>query len=104
MFFTKDAGTGGFLKNRPWHGLYEIKMNKPMIQVGEVRNSTKNVPRNKIVKFAQDNNADGIIFTGISDNQLKSQDILHYFSGMDNDGNAIGINLIKGIWEPSKIK
>ena len=75
-----------------------------MIQVGEVRNSTKNVPRNKIVKFAQDNNADGIIFTGISDNQLKSQDILHYFSGMDNDGNAIGINLIKGIWEPSKIK
>ena len=42
-----------------------------MIQVGEVPAIGKNATRNQIERMAMDRGADGIIYDGIADNQLK---------------------------------
>ena len=81
-FFTvgKPAGSG-FLAERPYTGQFHIKVQKPLIQTGELTGPTKNGLRNAIVRYARKNGADAVFFDGIADNQLQNQQILF---AMDN--------------------
>ena len=63
--------------DRPYHGLYEIDLKKPIVQVGELNvGDSKNKPRNMLIQWARKMGADGVVFDGISDNKLKNQRIL----------------------------
>lgn len=81
-FFTvgKPAGSG-FLAKRPYTGQFQIKVQKPLIQTGELTGPTKNGLRNAIVRHARKNGADAVFFDGIADNTLQNQQILF---AMDN--------------------
>ena len=67
------APESGFLTSRTYLYPLSIGFRKPMVQVGEIPTSQKNATRNMIERFAQDNNADGIIYQGIADNQMENQ-------------------------------
>jgi len=47
-----------------------------MVQVGDIPVTAKNATRNEIERMAIDRGADGIIYDGIADNQLKNQQIV----------------------------
>lgn len=82
IYFSEgDSPASGFLSKRQYVQNYNIKLNKPMVQVGEVQNiPTKNIERNKLLRFAQSNNADAYIMQDIADNQMKHQNIISNFS------------------------
>ena len=63
----------GFLTKRKYVHPVETTFEKPQIQLGEVKGRTKNGIRNQIERDAQEQGADGIIFKGISDNQMQNQ-------------------------------
>ena len=78
-FFTLNGpANGGFLAKRPYTSYWEIKSQKPLIQIGEIRgpSNTKNNIRNAIVDYARKNGADAVEFRGIADNNLQNQNIL----------------------------
>lgn len=78
-FFTLNGpANGGFLAKRPYTSYWEIKSQKPLIQIGEIRGpgNTKNNIRNAIVDYARKNGADAVEFRGIADNNLQNQNIL----------------------------
>lgn len=81
-FFTvgKPAGSG-FLAERPYIGQFQVKVQKPLIQTGELSGPTKNSLRNAIVRRARRDGADAVFFDGIADNTLQNQQILF---AMDN--------------------
>ena len=66
---------GGFLIKRPYVYQTEITFDKPMVQVGDIPSSGKNILRNYIERTAQQQGADGIIYQNIADNQLSHQTI-----------------------------
>ena len=73
IYFTgKKPEPQSFLNKRPIKTQYDVELNKPMVQVGEVPSvaGKKNIDRNEILRFAQRNNSDGVIFQGIKDNQM----------------------------------
>lgn len=78
IWFTKENGTAGMMKDRPYHQQFELNIKKPMVQVGEAVTPavSKNPYRNEIVKTARDMGADAVIFDGIADNKLTSQQVI----------------------------
>lgn len=83
-FFTVDnPATSGFLSKRPYTSKFDVTVQKPLIQTGEINGATKNSMRNKIVKRARKLGADGVLFDGIADNQLQNQRILMAFDNSD---------------------
>ena len=78
IYFTANetAPSGGFLAKRPYVQQVKTTLDKPMVQVGEVPAVGKNATRNQIEQMAMDRGADGIIYDGIADNQLKGQTIV----------------------------
>ena len=81
-FFTVgEPAAAGFLAERPYTGKFHVKVQKPLIQTGELTGPTKNSLRNAIVRRARKNGADAVFFDGIADNQLQNQQILF---AMDN--------------------
>ena len=80
-FAEGNSPSSGFLSKRPYVQNYNIQLNKPMVQVGEVQNiSSKNIQRGNLLRFAQSNNADAYIMQDIADNQMKHQNIISNFS------------------------
>lgn len=76
-FFTVgEPAAAGFLAERPYTGQFHVKVQKPLIQTGELSGPTKNSLRNAIVRRARKNGADAVFFDGIADNQLQNQKIL----------------------------
>lgn len=65
--------TSGFLTKRPYVHQRQFIFDKPQIQIGEVAGTSKNGIRNQIERNAQQQGADGIIYSGIADNQMKNQ-------------------------------
>ena len=63
----------GFLTKRPYVHQVETTLEKPQVQLGEVKSKTKNKIRNQIERDAQSQGADGIIYKGITDNQMPNQ-------------------------------
>lgn len=83
-FFTVDnPAASGFLSKRPYTSKFDVTVQKPLIQTGEINGATKNSMRNKIVKRARKLGADGVLFDGIADNQLQNQRILMAFDNSD---------------------
>ena len=83
-FFTVDnPAASGFLSKRPYTSKFDVTVQKPLIQTGEINGATKNSMRNKIVKRARKLGADGVLFDGIADNQLQNQKILMAFDNSD---------------------
>ena len=77
VFFTVDnPAEAGFLSKRPYTGQFQVSVQKPLIQTGEIEGVTKNGLRNAIVKRARRKGADAVLFDGIADNQLQNQKIL----------------------------
>lgn len=78
IYFTANetAPSGGFLAKRPYIQQVQTTLDRPMVQVGEVPAVSKNATRNQIEQMAMDRGADGIIYDGIADNQLKGQTIV----------------------------
>ena len=54
----------------------EVDLDRPMVQIGEVKGTSKNSMRNQIEKDSQQQGADGIIFQDIADNQMQHQTVL----------------------------
>ena len=79
VWLTGNETTQGFLAKRPHHLKGKVKLNKPMVQVGEAIGDGKNVTRNQILDFAQKSSADGINFQNIADNTLQNQDVYAVF-------------------------
>lgn len=83
-FFTVDnPAASGFLSKRPYTSKFDVTVKRPLIQTGEINGATKNSMRNKIVKRARKLGADGVLYEGIADNQLKNQRILQAFENAD---------------------
>lgn len=77
VFFTVDnPAEAGFLSERPYTSQFQVSVQKPLIQTGEIEGVTKNGLRNAIVKRAKRKGADAVFFDGIADNQLQNQKIL----------------------------
>ena len=68
-----EKPTAGFLAERPYVHQFDVTLDKPFVQVGEVVTPHKNITRNLIEKQAMDQGADGIIYWGIRDNQMDNQ-------------------------------
>ena len=84
VFFTVDnPAASGFLSKRPYTSKFDVTVQRPLIQTGEINGVTKNSMRNKIVKRARKLGADGVLFAGIADNQLQNQRILMAFDNSD---------------------
>lgn len=94
-FFTVDnPAASGFLSKRPYTSKFDVTVQRPLIQTGEINGATKNSMRNKIVKRARKLGADGVLFDGIADNQLQNQRILMAFDNSD----------IKFVGGPGKVR
>lgn len=79
MFFTlEQPAQEGFLSKRPFTSEWQLSSGKTLIQDGELKGlfGRKNSIRNRVVKYARDNNADAVLFENIADNQLQNQRIL----------------------------
>lgn len=92
-FYIADGNgpTSGFLKKRPYIHRYNIDLDKPMVQIGEVNTSAKNATRNEIEKQAMRQGSDGIIYQGIKDNQMSDQIITKTLNPDVNIDKAIPI-------------
>ena len=100
-FFTvgKPAGSG-FLAERPYTGQFQVKVQKPLIQTGELTSPTKNGLRNAIVRRARKNGADAVFFDGIADNQLQNQQILFAMDNADiGYRGMVGTPFKQGNWQ-----
>lgn len=100
-FFTvgKPAGSG-FLAERPYTGQFQVKVQKPLIQTGELTGPTKNGLRNAIVRRARKNGADAVFFDGIADNQLQNQQILFAMDNADiGYRGMVGTPFKQGNWQ-----
>lgn len=103
-FFTvgKPAGSG-FLAERPYTGQFHIKVQKPLIQTGELSGPTKNGLRNAIVRRARRDGADAVFFDGIADNQLQNQQILFAMDNADiGYRGMVGTPFKQGNWQSPK--
>ena len=103
-FFTvgKPAGSG-FLAERPYTGQFQVKVQKPLIQTGELTGPTKNGLRNAIVRRARKNGADAVFFDGIADNQLQNQQILFAMDNADiGYRGMISTPFKQGNWQLAK--
>lgn len=78
IYFTANqkVPSGGHLAKRPYVYQVETTLDRPMVQVGDIPITAKNATRNEIERMAMDRGADGIIYDGIADNQLKNQQIV----------------------------
>lgn len=77
IYFAEGTGPqSGFLTKRPYVHQAEVDLDRPMVQVGEVKGTSKNSMRNQIERDSQQQGADGIIFQDIADNQMQHQTIL----------------------------
>lgn len=79
VWLTGNETVQGFIGARPYHLKGKVKLNKPMVQIGEAVGDGKNITRNQILDFAQKSSADGINFQGIADNTLQNQDVYAVF-------------------------
>lgn len=103
-FFTvgKPAGSG-FLAERPYTGQFQVKVQKPLIQTGELTGPTKNGLRNAIVRRTRKNGADAVFFDGIADNQLQNQQILFAMDNADiGYRGMISTPFKQGNWQLAK--
>ena len=103
-FFTigKPAGSG-FLAERPYTGQFQVKVQKPLIQTGELTGPTKNGLRNAIVRRARKNGADAVFFDGIADNTLQNQQILFAMDNADiGYRGMVGTPFKQGNWQLAK--
>lgn len=103
-FFTvgKPAGSG-FLAERPYTGQFQVKVQKPLIQTGELTGPTKNGLRNAIVRRARKNGADAVFFDGIADNTLQNQQILFAMDNADiGYRGMISTPFKQGNWQLAK--
>ncbi len=101
VFFTvgKPAGSG-FLAERPYTGQFHVKVQKPLIQTGELTGSTKNGLRNAIVRRARKDGADAVFFDGIADNTLQNQQILFATNNADiGYRGMVGTPFKQGNWQ-----
>ena len=74
FYIAEGSGPkSGFLIKRPYVHQFDVALDKPFVQVGEVVTPHKNTTRNLIEKQAIDQGADGIIYQGIRDNQMDNQ-------------------------------
>lgn len=103
-FFTVGEPAGsGFLAERPYTGKFHVKVQKPLIQTGELTGPTKNSLRNAIVRRARKNGADAVFFDGIADNQLQNQQILFAMDNADiGYRGMVGTPFKQGNWQLAK--
>ena len=90
-----DKPVSGFLTQRPYLQQWEVSLNKPMVQVGEIPTETKNLTRGKLLRQAQSSGADAMIFDGIADNQMKNQRIVADFTKENLNNRASSMRLNK---------
>ena len=103
-FFTVgEPATAGFLAERPYTGQFQVKVQKPLIQTGELTGPTKNGLRNAIVRRARKDGADAVFFDGIADNTLQNQQILFAMDNADiGYRGMIGTPFKQGNWQLPK--
>ena len=103
-FFTVGKpASSGFLAERPYTGQFQVKVQKPLIQTGELTGPTKNGLRNAIVRRARRDGADAVFFDGIADNTLQNQQILFAMDNADiGYRGMVGTPFKQGNWQLSK--
>jgi hypothetical protein len=77
--WVTEGWPAGMMAERPYIDTYEVTLNKPIIQVGEIPTATKNATRSQLVRQAESIGADGVQFKGIADNKAKNQNVTYIF-------------------------
>lgn len=77
--WVTEGQPAGMMAERPYIDTYEVTLNKPIIQVGEIPTTTKNATRSQLVRQAESMGADGVQFKGIADNKAKNQNVTYIF-------------------------
>ena len=83
--WVTEGRPGGMMAERPYIDWYDITLNKPMTQVGEIVATGKNATRSQLVRNAETLGADGFQFKGIADNRAKNQNVTYLY---DPDSSA----------------
>lgn len=77
--WVTEGRPGGMMAERPYIDWYEVTLNKPMTQVGEIAANGKNTTRSQLVRDAETLGADGFQFKGIADNRAKNQNVTYLY-------------------------
>lgn len=69
----------GFMNDRPYEATLIQKLNKPLVQVGDIPTTGKNNLRNYILNKAKQEGYDAVKFQNIKDNKASHQDVTFIF-------------------------
>ena len=67
------------MNDRPYEATLIQKLNKPLVQVGDIPTTSKNNLRNYILNKAKQEGYDAVKFQNIKDNKASHQDVTFIF-------------------------